>query len=99
MKDYRPRYTPEAAARIRKLHPQVKTELRAAIRRILASPLSGRALQLELSGYWSYRVRTYRVVYRINDEAASLDIVFAGPRRSVYEELRALLEAQRRGGG
>lgn len=54
---------------------------------MLLSP--GRALHSELSGYWSYRVRT-------NDDNSSLDVVFVGPRRNVYEELRALLVEQAR---
>jgi mRNA-degrading endonuclease RelE of RelBE toxin-antitoxin system len=62
-----------------------------AIRTLLSAPLLGRELQFELSGYHSYRVRTYRIIYRINDDDAMLDVVFIGPRRTVYEELKALL--------
>ena len=80
------------AGRIRKLHPGVKREIPTAIRSLLSAPLLGRELQFELSGYHSYRVRTYRIIYRINDEDAMLDVVFIGPRRTVYEELKALLK-------
>ena len=92
MKAYRARYTPEAAGRIRKLHPQVKQEIREAIRTLLQSPLMGHALQHELSGFRSHRVRTYRLIYQINDEDRTVDVLFVGPRRNVYEELRLLLE-------
>jgi mRNA-degrading endonuclease RelE of RelBE toxin-antitoxin system len=92
VRSYRPRYTPEVAGRIRKLHPEVKQEIRTAIRTLLSTPFLGRELQFELSGYHSYRVRTYRIIYRINDDDAMLDIVFIGPRRTVYEELKALLK-------
>ena len=95
MKGYRARYTPEAADRIRKLHPQVKREIREGIRALLVSPLSGHSLQFELAGLRSYRVRTYRIIYRVNDDESCLDIVLVGPRRNVYEELRTLLLAQR----
>ncbi len=98
MKAYRARYTPEAAGRIRKLHPQIKQEIKDGIRMLLTSPLAGHQLQLELSGYWSYRVRTHRVIYQINEEETAVDIVFVGPRRNVYEELRALLLRHRSGG-
>ena len=96
MRPYRPRYTPEVAGRIRKLHPEVKREIRAAIRTLLSAPLSGRELQSELSGFYSSRVRTYRIIYRINDEEAMLDVVFIGPRRTVYEELASLLKWKKR---
>ncbi|MDF0651150.1 MAG: type II toxin-antitoxin system mRNA interferase toxin, RelE/StbE family [Nitrospira sp.] len=94
MKAYRARYTPEAAERIRKFHPQVKQEIKEGIRELLISPLAGHALQFELAGLRSYRVRTYRIIYRINDDESCLDIVFVGPRRNVYEELRTLLLAK-----
>ncbi len=94
MKSYRARYTSEAAARIRKLHPQVKREIREGIRELLVTPLAGHALQFELAGLRSYRIRTYRIIYRINDDESCLDIVFVGPRRNVYEELRSLLLAR-----
>ena len=95
MKTRRVRYTPEAAERIRKLHPLVKKEVREGIRTLLDNPLLGYALHDELAGYWSFRVRTYRVIFRPNDDETTLDVVFVGPRRSVYEELRTLLLEQR----
>lgn len=91
MNPYRVRYTPEAAGRIRKLHPEVKQEIREAIRGLLATPLTGHALQQELFGYRSFRVRTYRIIYRLNDDERTIDVVFVGQRRNVYEELLALV--------
>ncbi len=41
--------------------------------------------------------RTYRILYQINDDEATLDALFVGPRRTVYEELRSLLEEKGRG--
>ena len=94
MKAYRARYTPEVAGRIRKLHPEIKRDIREGIRVLLSSPFAGHALQFDLSGYRSYRVRTYRIVYQINPDESTLDVVFVGPRRTVYEELRAMLLEQ-----
>jgi len=96
VKGFRARYTTEAAERIRKLHPQVKQEIKAGIKELLLSPLAGHALQFELSGLRSCRVRTYRIIYRVHDDESCLDIVFVGPRRNVYEELRTLLLEQGR---
>lgn len=87
MKPYRVRYTLEASGRIRKLHPEIKQEIRDAIRTLQDSPLAGHNLQQELAGYRSYRVRTYRMIYRLNDEDRTIDVVFVGQRRNVYEEL------------
>ncbi len=95
MKARRARYTPEAAERIRKLHPLIKKEVREGIRSLLDNPLMGYALHDELSGYWSFRIRTYRVNFRPNDDESTVDVVYVGPRRSIYEELRTLLLEQR----
>jgi len=88
---YRIRYTPEAAGRIRKLHPDVKQEIRDAIRTLQDSPLTGHTLQQELFGYRSYRVRSYRIIYRLNDDERTIDVVFIRQHRNVYEELLSLV--------
>lgn len=88
MSRYRARYTAEAAGRIRKLHPQIKKEVREGLRRLLGEPFLGHPLHDELSGYRSLRVRTHRVIYAVNDDDGTLDVVFVGRRRNVYEELR-----------
>ena len=93
MTAYRVRYTPEAAGRIRKLHPEVKQEIRDAIRILQDSPLTGHTLQQELFGYRSYRVRSYRIIYRLNDEERTIDVVFIGQRRNVYEKLLSLVHS------
>lgn len=93
MTAYRVRYTPEAAGRIRKLHPEVTQEIRDAIRILQDSPLTGHTLQQELFGYRSYRVRSYRIIYRLNDEERTIDVVFIGQRRNVYEELLSLVHS------
>ena len=91
MTAYRVRYTPEAAGRIPKLHPEVKQENRNAIRILQDSPLTGHTLQQELFGYRSYRVRSYRIIYRLNDDERTRDVVNIGQRQNVYEELLSLV--------
>ncbi len=93
MTAYRVRYTPEAAGRIRKLHPEVKQEIRDAIRILQDSPLAGHSLQQELFGYRSYRVRSYRIISRLNDDERTIDVVFIVQRRNVYEELLSLVRS------
>jgi len=87
----RVRYTPEAANRLRKLHPDVKKDIRSGIEILSSASHSGHALHFELSGLWSYRVRSYRIIYQINEETSTLDILLVGARRNIYEELRKFL--------
>ena len=95
MRRYRARYTPEAAERIRKLHPEIQKQIRAAADRLLQSPLEGHALQEELSGLQSYRVGRYRLIYRISDSERMIEILLVGPRRDIYQELRKSLLRER----
>lgn len=88
---YQARYTPEAVARIRKLHPEVKRRARAAIDSLVKTPLGGHGLHDELAGLRSYRFSKYRIIYRINEKESSIDILLVGPRRDIYEELRERL--------
>ena len=41
---------------IRRLHPELKRKLRAALSDILDDPTCGKALKEELEGYWSLRL-------------------------------------------
>ena len=91
MKGYRAQLLPNAAARIRRLHPHVKREIRRVADLLIDAALSGRSLHFELAGLRSYRVRNYRIIYRINEDTATLDLLFVGARRDVYEQLRELL--------
>ena len=91
MNRFRVRYTPEAASLIRKLHPKVKHLFRDGVPALLENPLEGHELYLELSGFRSYRLRNYRVLYQINDPEHFIEVYFVGHRRDVYESFRALL--------
>lgn len=62
----------------------------AAIVEFMVGPLLeeprrvGKPLQRELEGYWSARRGAYRVVYRIDDESASIRVVRVDHRADVY---------------
>ena len=88
------RFAPEAADHILKLHPEVKQEIREAIWTLQEALLTGHHLQQELPGFRSYCVRVCRIMYRLNDEDRTIDVVFVGPRRNVYEELFSLVRQQ-----
>jgi len=92
------RFTPEAATRIRKLHPEIKRRVRDGMRQLQNDPLLGHALQFDLAGLRSHRLGGYRIIYRIGDEQDGLDILYVGPRRDVYENLRELLAEKRNKG-
>ena len=85
------RYTPTCARLIAKLPSEIKRLVRSTIEALLAKPKMGTELTGELDGYHSYRVRRYRIIYRINAEDSCIEVYHVGHRRDVYESLRSLL--------
>jgi mRNA interferase RelE/StbE len=86
---YRPEIGSEVSEVIRHLPPDVKRALRAAIRALAVNPAAGEPLHAELEGRFKYRVRRYRIIYRVDRAARILRIVAVGHRRSIYEDLAA----------
>lgn len=70
---------------IRRLHPEVKRKVRAALADILEDPACGKALKDKLQGYWSLRVGRSRIIYR--PDQGGVEIVAIGPRESIYEDM------------
>lgn len=81
---HRFRVPDDVAALIRSMHPELKRKTRAALKTILADPSSGKALKDDLSGLRSFRVGTFRVIYRVAKTV--VEIVAIGPRERIYEE-------------
>ncbi|MCL7489662.1 MAG: type II toxin-antitoxin system RelE/ParE family toxin [Desulfobulbaceae bacterium] len=90
MKSRKPAYllrvSDEVASLIRGLHPLIKSHLRSAFATILEDPFCGKSLKEELHGLKSYRVKRYRIIYRIVRKKKELEIIAIGPRRNIYEE-------------
>jgi mRNA interferase RelE/StbE len=94
MAGYRPDIPPHVADVIRKLPPEVKRGVKAAIRALSNEPGTGEPLQRELAGLWKYRVRRFRVVYAVDRQRRVLRIIAVGHRRAVYEELADLARSR-----
>jgi mRNA interferase RelE/StbE len=90
MAGYRPDIPPHVADVIRRLPPEVKRGVKAAIRALSNEPGAGEPLQRELAGLWKYRVRRFRIVYAVDRRRRVLRIIAVGHRRLVYEALADL---------
>lgn len=93
---YRPEIPPEAAEVIRGLAPPLKRSVRSSIRALAGNPRLGEPLHRELEGLLKYRVRRYRIVYRVLEGPRVMQIVAVGERRTVYEELADLVRSSKR---
>jgi mRNA interferase RelE/StbE len=87
---------PEVAEVIRHLSASIKRSIKAAIRAIGANPSAGEPLHRGLEGHWKFRVRRYRVIYRIDRRSNTVRIFAVGERRSIYEDVAAELRRSRK---
>jgi len=70
---------------IRTMHPYLKKKIKASLKILLGDPFSGKALMDELSELRSFRVRSFRIIYRVK-EPEQIELVAIGPRERIYEE-------------
>jgi len=88
---WRVSYTRSAARAIRRLDPQIRVRVRAAIEVLMGDPLRGKPLQLTLRGLRSWRTGDWRIVYRVLEDRVEILVVAVGHRREVYDRLRERL--------
>ena len=69
------------------LPPDVKRKAHASLRLLEEDPLAGKLLEGELTGYRSYPIPPYRIIYRVEPSSRVVRIVRIGHRNDVYEVL------------
>ncbi len=70
---------------IRNMHPFLKKKIKSSLKIILSEPHSGKALMDELSGLRSFRVSSFRIIYKVKDPE-QIELIAIGPRERIYEE-------------
>ncbi len=85
------------AAFVRKLHPSIKQNIRFALNAILSDPCCGKSLKDELGDLRSYRIKRYRIIYRIHLKDKVIAIVAIGPRRDIYKETFRIISKEKKG--
>nr|WP_282600233.1 type II toxin-antitoxin system RelE/ParE family toxin [Patulibacter sp. SYSU D01012] len=77
---------PAAARQLRKLDPQVRRRIQAALELLAQDPRPPAATRL-VGGAGEWRVRTgdYRIVYEIHDGTLLVLVLRIGHRRDVYD--------------
>ena len=79
---------------IKKMHPDLKRKLRASLNLIASDPSSGKVLFDELEGLRSFRISSFRVMYKMVGPKR-IEIIAIGPRKRIYEETVRILRKQR----
>ncbi len=88
---YRLLYSQTSGERIRSLHPQIKPIVKTRIEKLKEDPYLGKALEKDLSGYYSLRTRKFRIIYKIDHQKHIVEIHYVGHRKDVYELFKELL--------
>jgi mRNA interferase RelE/StbE len=86
---HRVEFAPPAADAVRSLPPEIKRQIRSALRALAVDPGIDVPLLRELDGLYKYRVRRFRIVYEISVRARMIRVVAVGHRRSIYDDLAA----------
>jgi mRNA interferase RelE/StbE len=76
---------------IRTMHPSLKKKVKASLKIILSEPYSGKALIEELSGLRSFRISSFRIIYRVK-EPDQIELVAIGPRERIYQETFRIIQ-------
>jgi mRNA interferase RelE/StbE len=76
---------------IRKMHPSLKKKVKASLKIIVSEPSSGKALMDELLGLRSFRMSSFRIIYRVK-EPRQIELVAIGPRERIYEETFRIIQ-------
>ena len=88
---YRLLYSQTSRKQIRSLHPQIKPIVKSHNQKLKENPHLGKALEKELSGYYSVRMKRFRVIYKINHRSHTDQIHCVGHRKDIYELFKELL--------
>ena len=88
---YQVKITSFANETAKKLNPEIKKALKAALKELSKNPYLGKELQEELSGFWSYRVLRYRIIFKADTQKKIIIVWGIGHRRDVYETLSEYL--------
>jgi mRNA interferase RelE/StbE len=92
---YKLRVPDDIVSVIRGMHPVLKKRLRAVFNEILNAPFCGKALKEELAGFRSFRVKRFRIIYKIISKK-EISIVALGPRKYIYEETYRIIQKRKK---
>lgn len=88
---YRVRLTVVAAEMYHTLHPDTRKQIKATLAELIQTPHRGKALQNELAGFRSLKIKRYRIVYQVDDPGRTVVIYAVGHRRDIYEVISELV--------
>jgi len=92
---YSLRFQPFITEDIRHLPPEIKRLVQSALDEIARNPRAGTPLVGELSGFWKYAAKRYRIVYEMRQDKREILVWLIDERRTVYQKLEILIRQAR----
>lgn len=93
---YRLVYAAGCRRQILKLAPLLKPLIKRTVEFLAQEPYTGKRFERDLAGYLSLRTRRYRVIYRVDENAPTVEIHYVGHRRDIYEVFAEAIRRQKR---
>jgi len=91
---YKLLYSQTSRDQISSLHPQIKALVKSHVQQLKENPYVGKGLERELSGYYSLRLKRFRVIYKIAHQHHIVRIHFVGHRKDIYELFKEMMEKE-----
>ncbi len=82
---YQLKLTERAKKELKNIKKIYETTISSALEEIKEDPFIGKALTRELTGKFSYKIDSYRIIYKVNKRDKVVEILSAGHRATVYE--------------
>lgn len=79
------RISPKAQKQIRQIKKIYQTAILSALEDLEDDPFAGKPLSKDLAGRFSYKIDSYRIIYKVNKEDKVVCILTAGHRATIYE--------------
>ncbi len=74
----------KALAKLQKSDRKLFKQVATALDQLSANPFLGKSLVENLKGYYSYRVRDYRIIYTIEQNKSLVAVLKVQHRKEVY---------------
>lgn len=88
---YRVKLTPSVAEIFSSLPPEVKKQIKTALKGLYSNPHLGKPLQHELVKFRSLKIKRFRCIYQIDDQTKTIIIYAIGHRREIYDVITELV--------
>ena len=88
---YRSRYLKDVEESVRILSPETKTIIRACLDALRENPGIGTPLSNELTGWWRFRAKRYRIIYKVDDKIKEVSVLIIDKRETVYQRVYQMI--------